>query len=227
MIFKSGDFSFFPSQIISIHRLRELNGIHKGVALWQTFERHTMYLCHLYKECYADVSMIMMLDSSFENYYSCIFEDEEANCAFELSQGGLTLANQIQERHTDRLALVILAMESYKRDWGLAAAKSNGLWAIEARKKATHWQNVRENRASRDYKWLRAFTTKGIHSHVLVADEAMELERYLNECVKQMAMYLKEEHIAVKELRVHLEHTSDNTFNWNALRAYLESNNEK
>lgn len=210
-------------QMMNIRRLCQLKSIDMGVWLTEAFERHTQYLCHLYKECYADVSMILMLNCSFEDYYSCIFKDEALNDIYrtDAPQCEWTLSNQLQEKHTDRLALVILAMESRYEDWGLAAAICGSLWGTEAWKKAKHWQSVRDNEKSRNYRWLRLFTKKGIHSNALLADEAGELERYLCECVKQMSVNLEAEIAEVQSLRDHLAHVSDAAFNWNELRKYL------
>lgn len=223
-----------PEQLENVRCLCQLNTLEMGAALSNSFRRHTKYLCSLYKECYADVSMILMLDCSFEDYYSSMFQEEDRNsieCMIaekesnQISEREKTIFRQVIERHTDRLAMVILAIESCDIGW-INKDNSNreDLLLEVALNKVDQWKEVRDKRGSSEYEWFRYAKQKDDdwqYSNILLADEAMELETYLCECVKQMKEILALEDPDISNLRKRLSYVCDATFNWNKLRNCL------
>ena len=213
------------TQLSEIRQMCSLNTMEIGIQMDSAFSKHVAYLCHLYKECYADVSMILVLQCGLSDYYHCIYEDEEKCFGVSPHRGP---EQRVFERHTDRLAMVILTLEHIQKGWTATpnAAEKSSSWFVSAMEKAKHWQSVRAFKNEEKYTWKRSYITDRMDSSVLLADEASQLEEYLLKCGKQLKLHLEQDveiNSAVVQLRNHLALVKSTKFDWNEIRKYLES----
>lgn len=207
-------------QMASVHWMCQLNTLECGVCFMQAFEAHTQYLCGLCKECYADIAMILTLDCSFEAYYSCMYGEEQLKYTMKPSS---ILDIQMTERHTDRLALVILTLKRFFPNFiDKPKHTHTGPWARIALDKVTHWESVRDDMDSPLYSWKRLYAEDAVQEFTLLADEAKELEAYLLQCANRLNAVLGKEKIALKDFRDHLKCVSNDCFDWDQARKYLE-----
>ena len=203
-------------QMAQIRWMCELNTLTNGVVLTHIFSSHAHYLCGLYKECYADISMILTLDCSFQDYYDCFYEKNVHNIPKEPYS---ITEIQVLERHTDRLAFVMLTIEKSKTDWISEKLPDNKFIKI-ARDKVEHWRQVYQEIDSSNYSWKR-LSNDTILPYALLADEAAELESYLSKCAAKLNDSLKHEEKSLTELRSHLKYVNCQSFNWNQVREYI------
>lgn len=209
-------------QIPCIRQLCILNTMDVGAQMASAFHNHVEYLTSLYKECFADISMILILNCNFEEYYHCIYKEEASR--FGVSPASKE-ENQIFERHTDRLAMVLIIMEELRQGW-METKEPSDIWSCIARKKAIHWRTVREFVNEQRYTWKRFYSDDGGNGNVLLADEACQLELYLKKCGDSLLCLLKKNkdiEVSVEQLQEYLSIVRNNGFNWIKIRSYLES----
>lgn len=216
-------------QMAQIRQMCSLNALEIGVSMSEAFSRHVHYLSHLYKECFADISMILVLKCSFSDYYHCIYEEEAGRAMASGPNPSTTREKRFFERHTDRLAMVMLVMERLmKKEWALdALADADTSWSVIAWKKAKHWQDIRAQKDSKRYTWVRHYNNKGMDGFVLLADEAEQLESYLFKCAGELKNALDSyggENSPLDQLRRNLTFVKDESFDWNETRRYLDMN---
>lgn len=147
-------------QLQYVQRINALDAMETGYLLGALCSAHVeQYLTYLCKECYADIIMVLLLDCSFAEYYSCIFGDE---CARLLGQNPPPPDfNEVCQRNADRIALVSIVMDELKQgNWLPRSDKlekkqgQNNEWAKKAiemvsrwnEQKADHVKNVRWDR---------------------------------------------------------------------------------
>lgn len=201
----------------NIYWMCHLNTMEAGVVLHNYFERHVHYLCGLYKECYADIVTILTLQCSFQDYFCCIFgREQEKYPSLPVDHA----EKEMMERHTDRLAMVILTIGANKHGWR-PEEYINSLWSKVAWEKVECWRSNRKQKYQKSYMWKRYYLKDEVSSFTLTADEALQLENYLTHCVEQLEKYIFKEQRTVKLLRSHLEYVSKDHFNWNNIRNYL------
>ena len=205
-------------QMANIHWMCQLNTLANGVVFENVFFKHIHYLCGLYKECYADTAMILTLRCSFQDYFNCIYGEEQQKFT---STSNDIYTNQMVERHTDRLALVILTVEKYIPSWR-SIFKPENSWAKIAYEKVRHWQSVCQNPDSSDFTWHRYCANDTILEFALLADEAKELELYLEKCASELEKALELEASNVAAFRTHLKYVNSNSFDWNSALEYLK-----
>ncbi|WP_294702556.1 hypothetical protein [uncultured Flavonifractor sp.] len=206
------------AQMASVQRMCQLNAMEVGVVFANVFEQHTRYLCGLCKECYADIAMILMLNCSFKDYYHCIYEDEQRKFQ---KQPKNHQEEEMMERHTDRLAMVILAIEARRPEWPWSTDTLES-WAIAAWEKVEHWASVCGNENSPNYTWKRYYVSDELSAFALVADEAKQLQEYLTSCAHDLDALLLQQSESVDMLRRHLLYVSRSYFDWNSTRNYLQ-----
>lgn len=210
-------------QMENIHWMCQLNVMEAGVVLLDLFEHHTQYLCGLYKECYADVAMILTLNCSFGDYFRCIFGQEQQKY---LEPPRDFMDAQMMERHTDRLAMVILTMTDRRAGWFLEADFSLP-WVMVAQEKVAHWRSVQEQKDTIKYAWKRYYLENQISGFELLAEEAQQLEKYLSHCADHLELYLDKAECDVKKLRTHLKYVNSGCFDWNNALEYLYTSDTK
>lgn len=205
-------------QMANVRWKCQLNTLANGVIFENFFFKHIYYLCGLYKECYADIAMILTLRCSFEDYYNCFYREEQQKFNENTSK---IKDKQVLERHTDRLSLVMLIVEKFIPSWS-AQINTTDFLARGARKKVSHWKEVCQDIDSPNYTWQRLYVNDMILEYALLADEAKELESYLMQCATKLKNALTQEKNNVASLRNHLKYVSCNGFDWNSAREYMK-----
>lgn len=215
-------------QMGQIRWMCSVNALEIGVSMSEAFFQHIHYLSHLYKECFADISMILVLGCGFTEYYHCIYEEEAHRVMSSSLEPRTHQEKRFFERHTDRLAMVMITMEYLKEDWTLdALANEDTSWPVAAWEKLKHWQNIRDQENSKEYTWERHYNDTGMDSFALLADEAKQLEAYLIKCANGLNDQLNlnnGENNPVDLLRKHLSLVKATSFDWNEARKYLDIN---
>lgn len=226
-------------QLQHIHRINEANSQYAGYSLAELCSSHiTDYLVYLCKECYADIVMILLLNCSFEDYDRCIFKDEcgrNNHCTtFKEKKNA--------ERHTDRIALVGLALDRIKKgwmpnmpntvvsDWGNNAIDKANSWRLECEKVSAAGaaeSSEKENQSCQHQRWSRLFLRNNIYAESLLAYEADHLIGYLEECAMILLSEI-ESNPAVKdelqELRTVLSAAKEEKFEWNEITQFVSDN---
>jgi len=215
-------------QMAQVRQMCNVNTMEVGASMSDAFYHHIHYLSHLYKECFADISMILVLKCSFSAYYRCIYDEEAKRIMSSSTEPRTSQEKRFFERHTDRLAMVMLSMEHLEKDWALEAlGDAETSWSVIAWEKAKHWQDIRDQENSEKYTWMRYYNDEGIDSFVLLADEACQLESYLIKCADELKKQLDSnsgENSPVCQLREHLSFVEATSFDWNETRKYLDTN---
>ncbi len=210
--------STVSDQMDNLHCTCQFNTLANGFVINEVFCNHVYFLCGLCKECYADIAMILTLDCSFVDYYRCIYGEEQRKF---YGKPGEKRDQQTAERHTDRLALVILAVKACKSDWQVQVM-SEDHWAVAAHEKVRHWEKVQGAPNAEEYTWLRYYSGDTIQEFSLLADEARELVSYLTQCAEKLSAALMQEQDAANSLRAHLGYVHSDCFDWEQARAYIE-----
>lgn len=215
--------------LFSINRLREKAG---EIQLEDYCRIHiTECLTSLYKECYADIVMILLLDCSFGDYYWCVYADECKKLEKEKEKEKEDWINAAMETHTNRMALVCLAIDSVKSNWEECDCPKE-LWCDIAVKKIKNWRTVSSKPESQEYQWKEKFIpNKELSQYTLLADEAALLLDYLQDCAKKISdrlSFWQENDDAFKPkidwLRESIKCAKSDTFDWDHMRDFLHTN---
>lgn len=214
-------------QLAKVYRANKMNAMETGVIIERECRDHILEcLLPLYKECYADIIMILLLDCTFADYYFCVYAEEyEKN-------GQNRVAS---EHHTDRMALVGLVLHEIQGEanWALDYPKQNA-WVKAVKEKMQEWKDVSKKPGSSEYRWPRKYlgrkrlsdgqVAETLHKYTLLADEAAQLLQYLRECANPVKKALESGAVSkrVKELRGYVVAAKDGMFNWNKMRTFLE-----
>lgn len=219
-------------QLNHIFAVNKMNTMEAGVIIEKQCRDHILNcLIPLYKECYADIVMILVLNCNFSDYYRCVYAEE-----YELNSQNVAAS----EHHTDRMALVGLALHTIEKEpkWELDSFKENS-WVQAAKEKIDAWEKVSQVPEASEYRWLRKYLGKKklsdgsvvetLNKYTLLADEAAQLLSYLEECTRIIWDQLKsaEEKSAdvfqkLVAVRRYVCSAKDDTFNWNEMRTFLE-----
>jgi len=213
-------------QLSYITKLDTLNSMYGGSSL------HELYAIHLrncilshYKECYADIMMILFLDCKFNDYYNCVFAQECLNIS--KNQTSVLSDNEKTwfEYHTDRLAFVCISISSiekysgWMKDRVRLANNTSVAWADIAIKKIQKWEENDPNTP----KWHRQFIPeKKSNPYNICGYEAAQLISYLKHCAKKIDTQVRKND-DIQRLRDMLAKLSAEQFNWNCIREYLEN----
>lgn len=211
-------------QLENIYAVCQEDAMEAGYTAFARFQGHILYCIRdLYKECYADILMILLLGCDFTDYYHCVYAKECERFPQE-PQGDDQ--NNIFEIHTDRMAMVLIVMEQLQANWGGEVQFYLDSWGRSAWEKMIFWKRVKNDPYSPDYRWHRIYLGNQLTDFSLLADEAMQLEKYLISCGKGLQNLLNENQ-DLANMRDHLRNNiinarSDN-FHWNEMRRWLES----
>lgn len=227
-----------PAEQIRLISRSPLDSIAEGVTVLEYINNHLeQCLIPLYRECFADIMMICLLNCSFEDYYVCVYEQEylcltqgESIEDWDLDKS--TSQRAWLEHHSDRMALVSLAIESIPDlvNWHITTKNhdiSTKEWVVAANKKITDWKN---NKNSDSPKWLRHYVKERFIPALLLGFEAQKLLEYLSECAKAIWNGIvkvnqvgspKEFIGQVQQVRAMLDCLRYESFDWEKLQKYL------
>lgn len=220
------DSSNTETQIDIVAGLDTNNSANKIGGLQLFFQKHLVgCLTSHYKECYADIIMILFLNCTFDDYYECVYENE---CLSFLANNGMP-ANKndeaMWEYHSDRLALVILSIEGVKgyEAWSEKSTgikkRPGGKWAEIALEKVGKWKD----RDPKNPEWHRKYLRNSPlpNPYELHTYEVVELEKYLLDCANQVVVNIRSNQ-EILQLRNRLGKLKADQFDWNSLKEYLE-----
>lgn len=125
-------------QLRNIYYVCRADTLSAGYTINKAFKEHIgNCVLYLYKECYADILMILLLSCSFAEYYHCVYEEE-----YECFDGRWQNHNEerILESHTDRMATVMIVMENLQPDWSKDAECFSSTWVVKAWEKMVEWK---------------------------------------------------------------------------------------
>lgn len=216
-------------QLGTVAKFDTINSMYGGISLHEIYAKHLKkcIISH-YKECYADVLMILFLDCSFIDYYDCVYS-QECMRFLELESISPPMDNKAMwEYHTDRLALVALTISKIKGYETWLSGSSNiighpeGKWADIAVNKVQKWVERDRNNP----KWHREYLDKvNYNPYKLYAYEVEQLLLYLSGCAQKLATRVCHEKDILK-LRNLLERLSTMQFDWSSIRDYLENSSK-
>ena len=181
-------------------------------------------LIPLYKECYADIIMILLLECSFEEYYQCVYADEEFR---------LRNCSNMQETvalHINRMALVSLTISNLNgKDWLPECTAESPSWMREGIDKVNYWYHQAERGDIILPKWLRVGEVETSATWCYLFDgEVAAILKYLNHCgekikeskekISQHANDAKADFDKLQEL---LKCLDVKDFNWDKIYTFL------
>lgn len=213
-------------QLQNIFAMSRLNTMDAGVLMEEYCRNHIINcLIPLYKECYADIVMLLLLDCGFSDYYQCVYAEEYER----VSQENSAAVKEIGEHHTDRMALVGLAVGGIKKkEWETFPLDEP--WVNAAGRKMENWNKLSKDPDAPEYRWTRMYLPGNeINIYTLLADEAAQLLDYLKDCAKAICDRLKtlgkEPNFSgsLKQVRKQVLNARSETFNWNEMRKFSES----
>ena len=193
----------------------------------QLLNTHLKYIVSLCKECYADISMIILLDCTVEDYITCVFQDEliaqsvrikkflQTNKRNDLPPSKWYMDESVQ-LHIDRFALVYYTFCNLRSDgntnWRNQKVSETD-WVSEAKRRIGSLK-----KDSVEY-WNSRFFT----GQTLFISEVEELTRYLAICAKDMKISVSKKAVynQVANLRSNLAAVKDSSFDWNKLQSFL------
>lgn len=213
------------AQVKAVATLDNMNSMRSGIRFHQLFQKHLeRCLISHYKECYADIVMILFLNCEFQDYYECVYGKE---CMTFLA-GGAEPSNlpdkMLWEYHTDRLALVVLTMQNLEgyESWfdthARIESKAEGKWAEVAAEKVEKWKGCTGNAPMWFQKYLK---DEAANPYKLTAFEVQQLLKYLNRCSQTIVQSIGNQP-KIQPLRDLLEKLKAENFDWRSLRNYLE-----
>lgn len=217
------------SVVQNLRSAAQINQFYSG-ALYETiWTEHISELIYLSRECYADIIMILLLNSSFSNYYSSIYESDGSSLFSKL------ISPNVSERYTNRMALVALVLDrlsdvptskNYVSVPFLPGADDfhTSQLFVKVNQKIVHYRNA-VALPSGGLRQTDLEQLKGFSSAFLLPDEAAHLFYYLFECARNLVTTLSESDELAKgvtELRNHINFAHPESFSWEAIRHYLE-----
>lgn len=219
--------STIMEQLSYVTSLDTMNSMYGGVSLYELFSAHLRgcLLSH-YKECYADIMMILFLDCKFDDYYNCVYARE---CLNFLDKNPTAPSNDIDrgwwEYHTDRLAFVcatICSLEKYSK-WldnsNCIKKDRSGVWARVGIEKMEKWKM----RNSATPMWHRVYVPEEKSSpYKICAYEAEQLLNYLNRCANNISHKVEKDN-DIQNLRSLLANLNATQFDWSCIRNYVEA----
>lgn len=222
-------------QLENIYAANKINTMDGGVIMESMCRDHILNcLIPLYKECYADIFMILLLDCKFLDYYQCVYANEYIQAAGNI---------RASEHHSDRMAIVGLTIQKIKgpESW-VMLSDTGSEWINVANEKIEKWNQVSQELQSPNYRWHRHYLKKTnkegklfdtINPYTLLANEAAQLLSYLHACAESVNNQLqgldKDSPIykKLKSVREYVGYVNSNSFNWNEIRTYVEEIEEK
>lgn len=209
-------------------------------ALDEKYSLHLTSLKYVAAECYADLAMILLLDSTFESYYSCLYDEEYAYQSQNHCSGVVSPPfNQEVVLHIQRMALVIACSQDEKDnsilgEWniedileGNRATKPWAAWAA-AMAQAILSPEGKTHKGINMQEMLRRWQTED--ERVLSLEELKVMAKYLSKCADELNNQLKKKRVEKSELIKVLSYLRNEQGNdkdilmWDQLQEYLLQN---
>lgn len=177
---------------------------------------------NLFRECFADIVMILLSDCSFKDYYMCLFHDEFRN--LENSED----RSHWFEHHTDRMALVASSINSINAGWCVTypSGREDYPWQRITRQKVKAWDAQRNHSGLK--KWHREYPESINYAYALLGYEAELLLDYLKTCTHDIhgkivtdSQRPKIINAGVAQLRKRISLMKRNRMDWNELQKIL------
>lgn len=215
-----------------------LDGIAEGHVALKYVESHLEEcLIPLYRECFADIMMICLLDCSFKDYYVCVYEQEYRYLMQGTNVEDWDLDESLSRRawlehHCDRMALVSLAISSIPEKGGwYKEIKDNDIekrgWVVAASEKITEWKRYKYSDSP---EWRQYYVEERFIPTQLLGFEAKKLLEYLSECAQAIWNGIhvtnktgtsKEFIDQAQEVQAMLACLQKESFDWEKLKKYL------
>ena len=189
--------------------------------------KHVRFLKELFYECYADVTMLVLLELSFDDYYAAVFEEELRYIEKRYPGGKLPLLGALPaevKRHIDRAALVSAAMDDVLGGWMPKASKGECAEELSEtiRRRKEFAQAIRRQKDN-DYQDWNSDSDKV--SHILYRQELDELRGYLSGCASDLTERVRFANTAdaqdIRAIRDALRAVSGSGFHWEIIRSFL------
>lgn len=256
--FQSHILSYFPAdeQLAFLGKLATTNRETAYASMIELglFKEHLEYLAHCLKECYADISMMLLLECSDKDYIQCVFEKEMKSLEDKFSGDwdGVPEENEeytlkeLQNGHIDRIALVYGARmknhpaEDPQHRIGTWFAKLFARCLDRDNNSSTPnlpsalWENKAKTRAIRalsalqgdDHAFWEEDMEKVLPGHLFMF-EATEIIKYLADCEKDLQKNLSANQTDIHKLRKALKAVHPNHFDWSTLQTFLNESRKK
>lgn len=237
MILDSADLS---TQLRNIHEKGRTTAMELGAAFQTRIPEHiSKCLVALFKECFADMVMILLLDCSLEDYYRCVYKDEYELLFRNKSEDKGTMdlpLKRICEKHTDRLSIVTIVMQQIDANW--ASKQCNDSWVVAAKKKKEYWESktskpISEHTQQQNQQNLErqdCYYIDFVDPYVLSVGEIDEIYDYLYSCaltIKKALYEDTEDSVKIKQMKekliAELTNSKGGCFNWNRMRKYTNA----
>lgn len=192
-------------------------------------------LTHFCAECYADIAMVLLLRSSFFDYYRCVYHDEYV--LLKKDYNGIDehpLAPSIV-KHIERMALVISTMQKLLGDqeesWSWAhistLSRKEYPWIGFANDFLDQISKPSEPRQNNPFK----IHESGWHPELLSVETFNILADYLANCAEKLEQKMTSEDTtgrskAINEIRKYIDCVSSKHFNWSEIQSFLLNTTE-
>ena len=173
------------------------------------FAGHIPFLLHFYKECYADIAMIFLLDCNSSDYYACVFAEEYERLKSNNPEDQ-KMYRRSERQHIIRMALVINTIKQILPHW------DEGMPCNYWTQRAKAWEG---------YLSTCIYQAKKMEDGTLFIAEFIEIGRYLLTCAHKFNERAKNND-DVKTLRDTLSAVGQKQFDWAKLRACAERSAE-
>lgn len=217
-------------QLRNIHENGRMMAMQYGASLQARIPAHiAKCIVPLFKECFADIVMILLLNCSFDDYYRCIYKDEYSQffpygikCEDNLD----STMQQICEKHADRLAIVTAVLKGTKNHNNWAQSQYHDSWIDAANEKVDNYLPNQNSEYCQEQKrtWVKYYV-KTIGTYALAIGEVDKIYDYLKSCVSSINNALSNLDVtkAQKNLVAELNNSKDGSFNWNKMNDYIKS----
>lgn len=146
-------------------------------------------LLELFRECFADLVMILLTGCSFRHYYLRVIHDEYLNLQSQGKEKDTklnALREQWMERHSNRMTLVAMAINNLHKEKNLAPwwVQEEDVTRTPAYRQAVQIKIGEWNKQKYTPlpQWKNCCGDKDTDSYLLTGYEANEILRYLTEC---------------------------------------------
>lgn len=198
-------------------------------------DEHLEYLKHCLKEGFADISMIMLLDCSNDEYVECVYSEEIERIYRNNPSIRQDELYELINRHIDRFALVYAARQSSQKRNMLRHIKKINIkktasqtlyqknnpagWIQEAKARATNALLARQGNT--DVYWNP--DVANLQPNHLQMPEATIIINYLVSCIEDLKHFLgqKDKQREINRLRQVLKSVRPDFFDWGGLQSFL------
>lgn len=214
---------FFEKQVDYKKIRRNEQSTGKSLELQQDFDNYLKLLQFLCAECYADISMVLLLNCDFMDYFTSVYSDEYLRFTEQEPEIGWLIRDPYVMRQVARMALVIYAV-----------CRLNEFWLPDRIKSCEAYSNplVRYS-VSFVFQYTAAgnvqlLSEKNLIGFVYISsDDFKIIGDYLEECAKLIQEDLKDGSPKHKEsvvlVREGIKYVQNDSFDWEKIQKYILS----